>query len=162
VGDSPARARLLDRYPDLRALSPFERADTMARKWSYDHAMALSRGIVLALLLCLSVFPALSVMQALIAGVVGRRSQTRWGTALRFFEIAIPADVAIGILLVRVTTLLGSPIRSDTPLWLDLILVLITSLAVAAALYQKPWWMRLVLQLGWLVLLMAGVLIFGK
>jgi eukaryotic-like serine/threonine-protein kinase len=162
VRDFPARDRLLDRYPDLRALSPFDRADTMARKWSYDHQMALSRGILVALLLCLSVFPALSVMQALIAGVVRRRSRTRLGTTLRFFEIALPADVAIGNLVVRIATVLGSPVHSSTPLWFDLLVLLTTSLAVMAALYQRPWWMRLVLQFGWLAFLMVGVLIFGK
>ena len=36
-------------------------------------------------------------MQALVAGVARQRSQTRSGTMLRFFEIAIPADLAIAV-----------------------------------------------------------------
>ena len=43
LGESTSRVRLLERYPDLRAMAPYARAETMARKWKFDQMVADGR-----------------------------------------------------------------------------------------------------------------------
>jgi hypothetical protein len=109
--------------------------------------MGLRLGIGFGLLLCLIVFPTLSAMQALLAGVVRARSRTRIGTVLRYLEMALPAGLVFVFLMIRVLSLAGSWMVPPLPIWYGLIIILSFSFLFAAAIYRKPWWVRLAAQL---------------
>jgi hypothetical protein len=149
-GESATREGLLERYPDLRAMAPKARADTLARKWKFDQMVAVNRGIAMGLVVCLLFFPATSGLQALIAGLARQRSEGRLGTMLRYYEIAIPADAVIVLLTQRAGRLAGAPEFGDPVTLFDPMVILGASLSVAAALYRSPWYARLPAQLWWI------------
>jgi hypothetical protein len=156
--DSPARARLLERYPDLRALGPDDRAWTMVKKWRFDALMGITRGVRFGLFFNLIMFPILSATQALLAGFARRSSAGWFTTSLRYFEMAIPATTCIAVSLVRLCVLLGYMFRPDSSVWADLLIIPVSALATAAAVLRKPWWMRLAANLAWIAAFTVAIL----
>jgi len=153
---SPHQSRLLERYPDLQALAPEARADTMARKWYYDRTMALAGGMAKGFLLMLVFGPVLSTAQTLIAGAILRRSRSLRETALRYLEMAIPGiSVVIALPLLLLRLVAGVDLRTGMPLWYELLIGLTTGMAVAAAWFRWQWWVRLAAQGAWVTLFAA-------
>jgi len=147
---------LLARYPDLQALAPEARADTMARKWYYDRTMALAGGMAKGFLLMLVFGPVLSTAQTLIAGAILRRSRSLRETALRYLEMAIPGiSVVIALPLLLLRLVAGVDLRTGMPLWYELLIGLTTGMAVAAAWFRWQWWVRLAAQGAWVTLFAA-------
>jgi eukaryotic-like serine/threonine-protein kinase len=148
---SPERAELLERYPDLRALAPDDRARTMARKYYYDHTMALAGGIGKGFLFMLVLGPLLCATQALVAGTLLRRSRSRGEAALRYFEVAIPGILAIVVIPLTLFVILLAPdLARGAPPWYGVLLFFAAGAAVAAAWCRWPWWIRLVAQGTWI------------
>jgi len=153
---STQRSRLLERYPDLQALAPEARADTMARKWYYDHTMALAGGIARGFLLMLVFGPTLSTAQTLIAGAILRRSRSRRETALRYLEVAIPGIwVVTALPLLLLMLVARADLITVRPLWYALLITLTAGMAVVAAWFRWPWWVRVAAQGAWVTLFAA-------
>jgi hypothetical protein len=154
--NSPQRSRLLERYPDLQALAPEARAHTMARKWYYDHTIALASGIAKGFLLMLVFGPMLSTAQTLIAGAILRRSRSRGETALRYLEVAIPGIWVVTALPLTLLMLVAeTDLRTGMPLWYGLLIGLTAGMAVVAAWFRWPWWDRVAAQAAWVTLFAA-------
>ncbi|MFO0949992.1 MAG: serine/threonine-protein kinase [Isosphaeraceae bacterium] len=155
--DSEARARLLERYPDLARLSAAEdRARTLGRKWRYDLSMAVFRGTLAGTLLSLFAMTFLGALQAHAAGLARRRGRGRLRVLARYFETTVPEVFLFGALaVVIVSRLLGSlPVTIAAALPVPSLVA--AGLAVLAALRGWRWWTRLVLQFAWLGLFVAA------
>ena len=158
--------RLLEKYPDLRAVPPHERGQVLFHKIRSDLISGFPLGIWLMVLVIIPSGVAIFTVQVLAAGPLVRRHGARRAVLLPYFERAVPATLllAMGSGFVVAAALLrpylsdatrrefsavnidfGAALVSYLPMFGLLVL------ALAGTLRQWPRPLRLVLHAGWLL-----------
>jgi predicted Ser/Thr protein kinase len=161
--------RLLQKYPDLRAIPAKERAKVFYLKVRADLIAGIPLGIWSGALGLLTMEMLMYTIMVLAAGPLLREHGVRPVVLLPYFERAFPSTTLIALLagVVVAETLLRHMVNfASLRIWY-LILLGLMALAVLGTWRGWPWPLRLLLHVSWLfglalltVLISKGVLTF--
>jgi hypothetical protein len=161
-----AQLRLLEKYPDLRAVPARQRGWVFYQKVRADLIARLPLGIWAGALVLLVIGVPLYTTQVMAAGSLLRQRGACLAILLPYLERAVPPMILLSTAagFAATETILGESLRQrfnidlrSLRLWYLPVLALVM-LALTSALRGWPWPVRLVLHAGWLVsygLLMA-------
>jgi hypothetical protein len=143
--------RLLEKYPDLRAVPAQERGRVLYYKIMADWSAGIPIGIGLGLISLLSATVAVSVAETLAASILLRRLGRVRAVIWPYIELAVP-----GVLLIA--ELVGGSWRlfagwftgHGGQLLILLVALVLLVLAITAVLRGWHWLVRSFLHLGWL------------
>ncbi len=148
AGQQRPSDRLLEKYPDLRALPPARRSAVLYHKLRTDLLTGIPVGMWLGMLAALGLGAAVGVSQTLAGGRAVRRHGTGLAAVLPYLEVAFPATLFIAVLS-RVAWHLYIGWFTGQ-LWFLLVFALM-ALAIVGAVRGWHWSARVGLQLGWFV-----------
>jgi hypothetical protein len=138
--------RLLEKYPDLRAVPAEKRGRVLSKKITADLTAGIPPGIWFGALFVLCVGVPVFTTQVMIAGPLLRRHGPRPAVLLPYVELAFPATVLfVFALSAPLEHYFNLPLR----IW-HLALFILLGLALTGALRGWPWPLRLLLHAGWL------------
>jgi hypothetical protein len=149
--------RLLEKYPDLRAVPAQERGRVFAAKIRADLIAGLPLGIWLGALTVLAGVMPMVTIQVMAAGPLLRRRGPSPAVLLPYLERTIPVTVLIALLGALLGSLAGAEIllRYSINVRPTLIWYLpafgLLAVALTGVLRGWPWPLRLVLHAAWLV-----------
>jgi hypothetical protein len=151
-----ARARLLEKYPDLRNVAAVERGPVVSAKIRADLISGFPLAVwVMALAIVVAVVPMFTI-QVMAAGPLLRRHGARLVVLPAYLERAVPATLLLGMTAALLGTLALSDVllrrhidvRPHTIWYLPLTVLLV--LALIGTLRGWAWPVRLLLHAGWL------------
>jgi hypothetical protein len=148
VGKNRARAvdRLLEKYPDLRAVRARERGRVFYHKVRADLIAGIPPGLGLGALFVLVLVVLTSAAQVMAAGPLLRRQGECWAVIMPYLERALPVTVLLSLAFVAP---FGPAIKIPL-LWYLLVFGLLL-LALTSTLRGWPWPLRLLLHAGWVM-----------
>jgi serine/threonine protein kinase len=148
-----ARQRLLEKYPDLRALPPEQRGDTLDRKIVTDLIVGIPRGLWPALLIPFLLAEAVGIGQTVAAGAL-LRGRRRGRALLLYGEVALAGLVGVNVLFTVLLRPFVDPRLAVSRIPLNLVLSLIHLVPLAAVIVAVfrgwHWLLRLTLHATWI------------
>jgi hypothetical protein len=137
---------LLEKYPDLRAVSPAERGRVLAKKITADLMAGIPLGICFGALFVLAVAVPVYTTQVIAAGPLVRRQGPRFAVLLPYVEVSVPATV---LFVLAFSSTVEHYFNIRLQLW-HLALFVLLGLVLIGTRCGWPWPLRLLLHAGWL------------
>lgn len=140
-------AKLVERFPDLKPMSPAQRREAVVAKAYYDISLSVQKGVALGLFLSVALMVPGTVALFAVAGGALRRGGTLAALA-RYAELGVPilAFLKYGfIVFQRVVLYRMAPEHPEV----YGVLLGQSALIVLAAVRDWPLWLRVPLFLGW-------------
>jgi predicted Ser/Thr protein kinase len=152
-----AEARLLERYPDLRAIPAAERGQVFAAKIRTDLIAGLPLSVWVAAAVVLVLILPMFTFQAMAAGPLLRRRGASLALIPPYLERAIPSTLLVVLTVALLGTIASSgellrhhiDVRSHTVWYLPVLATM--TLTLTAVVRAWAWPARMVLHAGWLL-----------